>query len=387
MTTIISKSGTGPPASDKLETAELAVDTSNGDLYTKLADGISVVQIGGGSGSGGGVEEAPIDTKQYARQDGSWSEIVIPDGGTGSSVHIGENPPADPQEGQQWMEVPANGDATMWIYALDADGNGFWLQQPGGKDGAKGADGNIQDGADNGSQDGIIATWSSADDQWRANTAVTVDTSGDATFSGNALFQGGTEKNGIATTTSGTLAEIQMGTTPGNSGLRGLLGFARDTGIFTYSYESGGTATEHLSIDQFGNATLSGTVTTGGGIVISKSGGCFVETTDPDSGIRWRSGVNPSGKWYVYQPASGGYDAVTALSILPGTGNALFAGTVSDGSGPLMSKRGLISTLSTLRKATMDETRDIRESLRSAIDELVAGLEHEISIMPAEDSE
>ena len=48
-------------------------------------------------------------------------------GGTGSSVHIGEAPPDDPQEGQQWMEVPADGDATMWIYDGDK-----WLQQPGG---------------------------------------------------------------------------------------------------------------------------------------------------------------------------------------------------------------------------------------------------------------
>lgn len=46
-------------------------------------------------------------------------------GGTGSSVHIGENPPANPQEGQQWMEVPTDGDAIMWIY----DG-ADWLQQP-----------------------------------------------------------------------------------------------------------------------------------------------------------------------------------------------------------------------------------------------------------------
>jgi hypothetical protein len=43
----------------------------------------------------------------------------------------------------------------------------------------------------------------------------------------------------------------------------------------------------------------------------------------------------------------------------------------------------LIKTLSTLRKATMDETQDIRESLRDAIDELVEGFEQEIAAMPA----
>ena len=113
MTTIISKSGKGVPMPGKLETAELAVDTTNGNLYTKLDDG-SVVQLND-AGEGGD--------------------------GTGSSVHIGEAPPAGPQEGQQWMEVPADGDATMWIYDGDK-----WLQQPGGKDGADGADG--KDGVD-----------------------------------------------------------------------------------------------------------------------------------------------------------------------------------------------------------------------------------------------
>jgi len=97
-TKIITKNGTGAPSPDKLETAELAVDVSSGDLYTKLSDN-SVVQINGGS----------------------------TDDGTGSSVHIGENPPADPQEGQQWLEVPTDGDAVMWIY----DGE-KWLQYPSG---------------------------------------------------------------------------------------------------------------------------------------------------------------------------------------------------------------------------------------------------------------
>ena len=47
----------------------------------------------------------------------------------------------------------------------------------------------------------------------------------------------------------------------------------------------------------------------------------------------------------------------------------------------------LITTLVTLRKATMDETQDIRESLRDAIDELAAGFEQEIAAMPVEETE
>ena len=56
------------------------------------------------------------------------SDQVVELGGSPSAVHIGENSPANPEEGQQWMEVPANGDATMWIYDGDK-----WLQQPSGK--------------------------------------------------------------------------------------------------------------------------------------------------------------------------------------------------------------------------------------------------------------
>jgi hypothetical protein len=135
---IVIKKGAGVPAPDQLQEAELALDVTDGALYSKLQDG-SIHHLNDGADDvdlSDYVTEAPIDAKQYARQDGSWSEIVIPDGGTGSSVHIGDTPPDSPQEGQQWMEVPADGDATMWIF----DGAN-WLQQPGGKDGADGADG------------------------------------------------------------------------------------------------------------------------------------------------------------------------------------------------------------------------------------------------------
>jgi hypothetical protein len=72
------------------------------------------------------------------------------------------------------------------------------------------------------------------------------------------------------------------------------------------------------------------------------------------------------------------------LMTIDRTGDAVFQGKVTiEGNRPVSTKVDLINTLSTLRQATMDETQDIRESLRSAIDELVAGLEHEISTMPA----
>ena len=124
MTTIITKKGSGPPDLDSLKEAELAVDITNGDLYTKASGQIVKLNGEGGTGNGNpvvisddppedpeegdlwycskedqeglycwdgavwfgtespnsvGLEEAPEDSKQYARRNASWSEIVIPD--------------------------------------------------------------------------------------------------------------------------------------------------------------------------------------------------------------------------------------------------------------------------------------------------------------------
>ena len=67
--------------------------------------------------------------------------------------------------------------------------------------------------------------------------------------------------------------------------------------------------------------------------------------------------------------------------------DAYFSGTVSDGSGPLMSKRGLIKTLSTLRNATKDETtlEGLRDSIGNAIGGLIEEFENQIAEMPAGD--
>jgi hypothetical protein len=93
-----------------------------------------------------------------------------------------------------------------------------------------------------------------------AEEKISIYPSGDTTFIGNAVFRGNTSANGIATTTSGTQAEIQMGTLTGGTGRRGFLGYSRDSGVFTYSNEEAGTVTTHLTIDLSGNATFSGTV-------------------------------------------------------------------------------------------------------------------------------
>lgn len=131
--TIVVKSGAGTPSPDSLQEAELALDIVSGDLYSKLSDGR--IALLNDSADGGG-------------------------SGSGSSVHIGDTPPANPEEGQQWMEVPVSGDAVMWVYDGDK-----WLQQPGGKDGADGSNGADGKGFTGGSYDAStgIVTFTSDD--------------------------------------------------------------------------------------------------------------------------------------------------------------------------------------------------------------------------------
>ncbi len=415
MTTIISKSGIGIPASDKLETAELAVDTSNGDLYTKLSDD-SVVQINGGSGS---------------------------DGGTGSSVHIGDTPPADPQEGQQWMEVPDDGDATMWIY----DG-GKWLQQPGGKDGAAGADGNIQDAT----EQGVIATWDDTNKQWKPDSNLTIDATGDATFAGTiksdfvrsytkldlrhesarTVFVQDENKFSIQANAE-TSKSFSLNNATGNAVFSGSVSVSaddagirveslnnniphidlirpassnnyrivNDNGTFrilrgaTDVYESeiakyiSGSAERwelltgnqpRLTINSSGDATFSGAVS------------ASVTKAIPDAGY-WKNSGEGTGVRLTSTEIYPVNDANSAL--LPNTisigspasnfKDAFFSGTVNsrntraqrfiqDGS-PVIDARGLIETLSTLRTATQDETIDVRQALASACDKLIEKFE------------
>ena len=85
--------------------------------------------------------------------------------------------------------------------------------------------------------------------------------------------------------------------------------------------------------------------------------------------------------WYV---RNGSFDATLKVSA---TGRVDIPGTLYVNGTPKIGYSELITNLVTLRKATMDETQDIRESLRDAIDELVAGFEQEIAAMPAPEPE
>lgn len=75
--------------------------------------------------SGGGVPtlvEAPLDGKQYARQNSAWSPVA-------GTVSISDTPPANPLSGQQWFRSDTG---VMYVRYPDADGSQWVVtSQPG----------------------------------------------------------------------------------------------------------------------------------------------------------------------------------------------------------------------------------------------------------------
>jgi len=67
-------SGDNPPGD--ANPGDLWFDTSNGIMYVYYFDGTSAqwVDVRPGSGSGGIGDEAPLDGKQYGRQNATWTE-------------------------------------------------------------------------------------------------------------------------------------------------------------------------------------------------------------------------------------------------------------------------------------------------------------------------
>jgi hypothetical protein len=242
-------------------------------------------------------------------------------------------------------------------------------------------------------------------------TRMTIDATGDATFSGSVKvdhIESGTRMLWLNAATNDT-ATYRQALGVQHSGTDML---AIATGpIVSISSKANQLKLENnkgnLVIDNNGDATFSGALVADGYTAenqlrirrssnISGSGaGISLGTTYDNTGVILYGTdeqvfvVSGAGDITTNNPSSSpGYEQYMRI----GTLGATFFGTVSapnitrNGS-PVIDAKGLINTLTTLRKATMDETQDIRESLRDAIDELVEGFEQEIATMPAEDSE
>lgn len=216
----------------------------------------------------------------WTEENGKW----VWDGGEGSAgLVISNNEPSDKVEGMQWLE---NTTGKVWIW----DGSA-WFQFPQGKDGAAGADGNIADATEN----GVVATWDDSAKQWTPDGAVVVK-GGNATFSGTVIAGGAssaqatlitapTVGNGqysfAAKSNVDTFLRIGRGGTGADSSMSIANNWNRDSGNFVQdnsSYGSsnigfgidgrlafgtapaGGSVTTKMTLDEFGNLTVSGTI-------------------------------------------------------------------------------------------------------------------------------
>jgi hypothetical protein len=131
------------------------------------------------------------------------------------------------------------------------------------------------------------------------------------------------------------------------------------------------------------------TIDASGDVTLAHPAGLYGRRTSGDLAL----------KLIGYVPGTDNVELVTSNEWLlkNGSGNTLIKasssgrvdipGTLYVNGTPKIGYSELITTLTTLRNATMDETQDIRESLRDAIDELVAGFEQEIAAMPVEETE
>lgn len=161
------------------------------------------------------------------------------------------------------------------------------------------------------------------------------------------------------------------------------------------------TQTEVFKITSGGNIQVPGTTTLKGKTIvnINENGGTALEVKNSNStsshGIKITHGGNGTGTFPLLVETTGGSETFK----LDGQGNGIFKGTVTstntrsdliiqDGS-PVIDAKGLISTLSTLRNATKDETtlEGMRDALSDAIGGLIEKFEHEIATMPAPEPE
>jgi hypothetical protein len=180
------------------------------------------------------------------------------------------------------------------------------------------------------------------------------------------------------TTSLGTIAFANGPT--GNDLVRQFIRADHSDGAMLFATGAG----EKMRIAADGATTI--TANAGRTLTLAKPSGAYLVFTDgtaTNASISART-VNQGGKdGLVF---SVGPSQTTRMTISD-DGRVDITGSLYVNGTPKIGYSELITTLTTLRKATMDETQDIRESLRDAIDELVAGFEQEIAAMPAPEPE
>jgi hypothetical protein len=299
----------------------------------------------------------------WVEVDGKWVWDAASGGGAGAGMVISETEPTDKAEGMQWLN-PTNGLVLFWD-------DEKWLQMP-----TTGAAG----------KDGVDGLWTDNGDTSISYTAGNVGIGNNAPLSAldvkgklTLSAAGGIDVTGSNSTFSQAAFRMYRS---GDGDITGNFCRIRTRG------DGAGNAVEMVFDTNSAEAMLidaDGLVTVYGGLkyIDQSTGTVAIE-------VQSQYGRGRFGCWNNY-PAMMHYGSgVWAPSCYHDFNNDTFNITASvlevNGS-PVTRNVDLIETLLTLRNATMDETQDIRESLRDAIDELVAGFEQEIAAMPAPEPE
>ena len=244
------------------------------------------------------------------------------------------------------MEVPVDGEATMWIY----DG-GKWLQQPGGKDGADGVDGLWTDNGD--------TTISYNDGN------VGIGTNSPSGINGNADRRALHIHN-----PSGNVAGLKV-TNAGNTTLRGVEITSSDDDGFVTLREAGSLRfwtdnQERMVIEDEGMVRIAGGQIRAG----------LYNTTEPGIGFRLANGEERFR--IMMDPNNFGmyvWDRVLAETRmqLDNAGNLYARGNIyKNGLTPVIATSDMIKAFSKLRDAVKDE--DTVESLKESITNCIGGL-------------
>jgi len=362
-------------------------------------------------------------------------------GGSGAGMVVSATEPTDPIEGMQWLNSDTAEvfifDGAVWLEFPAGSGGGLWeasgddIYYEGGKVSIGGdvllynvgkEDRGLKITGDNSlGFDGSTWTFDATADntgsalkfKTRSGEAMCIDSNSNVGIGAEPSSQLHISNNEItAYNGSSTDGQLSSGATVliqqdgGSNNAQAQLVFQPRTG---YAYNrivsSGGSApfmtfcinnSEAMRIDASGNVGI-GMDPDGSDAKLQVSGKISSDWqvgvgADTPQGGPPGARLHNQGSVYAYREVGDvsvwrGFGDGDVTSKIQSNGDATFSGTVYANGSPLTRTVDLIKTLSTLRKATMDETQDIRESLRSAIDELVEGFEQQIATMPAGDSE
>ena len=364
-TTIVTKNGSGVPLDTDLVQGELAIDLVNKRIYSKDPSD-EIIQLGSDIDIPDGVNED--DMLLWSDADDKWttSEYV-------PSTEFSTSPPANPKTGMLWQDTTPDEQA---LYCWDGTA---WVEIVGAN------------GIDGGSGQDAKQIWSEVTSDGdiyynKGNALVGIDTFNNGNFSSKASgINAFGEAPMVNLIESGGNTSFYIG----KSDSAGVIGTQDSQPIKFYTSDS-----HHMTIDADGNVGI-GTADPSYKTEISTDGDTYVGITSGDaslSGILFGKESNKSRSRIVHDNDDRSlqlWSNSAERMRIKASGDTVFSGSVSDNQGPLMSKRGLITTLATLRKATQDETtlEGLRDSIGNAIGGLIEKFEQEIATMPAEDSE